>query len=415
MQADEDINSLKLLLNNQLKKESSLNCKKLKSGGIHDVDKITFKLFTSNCPFTTKEEIVEDRIKQPPYGSNLVTDTSNYTKFSKTSGTSSNPLLWLDTTKDWNHMLEAWEIIFNHAGLNPKHDKLFFAFSFGPFLGFWTAYDAAAKMNFMTIPGGGLNSNARLKLLADTSANVLLCTPTYALRLGKSIPKNHKLSVNKIIVAGEAGGSIPEIKDRISQLWGNVDVIDHHGMTEVGPVTYQDPNRPSYLNTLPGFHFAEVISPDSNCEVNDGEKGELVLTTLKRCDNALLRYKTGDIVEKSTINVDGHQRLTFKHGILGRTDDMHIIRGVNVFPSTIDAIIQKYNHIGEYRVISSTINSMEEIMLHVELNDHTVESKIINSLTDDLSSSLNLRIPITVVPEGTYKKFEFKSKRWIKE
>ena len=94
---------------------------------------------------------------------------------------------------------------------------------------------------------------------------------------------------------------------------------------------------------------------------------------------------------------------------------MHIIRGVNVFPSTIDAIIQKYNHIGEYRVISSTINSMEEIMLNVELNDHTVESKIINSLTDDLSSSLNLRIPITVVPEGTYEKFEFKSKRWIKE
>ena len=172
MQADEDINSVKLLLNNQLKKESSLNCKKLKSGGIHGVDEITFKLFTSNCPFTTKEEIVEDRIKHPPYGSNLVTDTSNYTKFSKTSGTSSNPLLWLDTTKDWNHMLEAWEIIFNHAGLNPKHDKLFFAFSFGPFLGFWTAYDAAAKMNFMTIPGGGLNSNARLKLLADTSANV---------------------------------------------------------------------------------------------------------------------------------------------------------------------------------------------------------------------------------------------------
>ena len=146
MQADEDINSLKLLLNNQLKKESSLNCKKLKSGGIHGVDEITFKLFTSNCPFTTKEEIVEDRIKHPPYGSNLITDTSNYIKFSKTSGTSSDPLLWLDTTKDWNHMLEAWEIIFNHAGLNPKQDKLFFAFSFGPFLGFWTAYDAAAKM-----------------------------------------------------------------------------------------------------------------------------------------------------------------------------------------------------------------------------------------------------------------------------
>ena len=312
-------------------------------------------------------------------------------------------------------MLEAWSIIFSNAGLNPKADKLFFAFSFGPFLGFWTAYEAASKMQFMTIPGGGLNSNGRLKLLNDTSATVLLSTPTYALRLGKLLTDNHKVHVKKIIVAGEAGGSIPEVKQKISRLWGNVEVIDHHGMTEVGPVTYQDPKRASYLNMLPGFHLAEVIDIESEQEVNFGETGELVLTTLKRSDNALLRYKTGDIVEKGNITINGIDTLTFRNGILGRNDDMHIIRGVNIFPSSIDAIIQKYDVIEEYRVLLFTLNSMKEIELNIEISDSSLETDIIKSLSNDFNSTLSLRIPINVVPEGTYEKYEFKATRWIKK
>ena len=413
MAEDGEIKSLRKLIDKLLKNCNSLNYKKLKLSGIDSADNVTKEIFTSRVPFTTKSEIVIDHTNNNPFGSNLILDQYQYPKFSKTSGTTSEPIFWVDSMDDWNHMLDAWSIIFNHAGLNPKVDKLFFAFSFGPFLGFWTAYEAASKMQFMTIPGGGLNSNGRLELLADTSASVLLCTPTYALRLGKLLTEKYKINVRKIIVAGESGGSIPEVKQKISQLWRNAEVIDHHGMTEVGPVTYQDQKRTSYLNMLPGFHLAEVIDPKSEKEVNFGEKGELVLTTLKRSDNALLRYKTGDIVEKGNIKINGIDTLTFRNGILGRNDDMHIIRGVNIFPSSIDAIIQKYDTIEEYRVFVFTLNSMKEIELNIELNDSSVELDIIKSLSNDFNSSLSLRIPIRVVPEGTYEKHEFKAIRWI--
>ena len=415
MPEDEEIKTLRELINKQLKNCDSLNYKKLKAAGIDSTDHVTREIFTSRVPFTTKSEIVTDHTNNKPFGSNLVKDQNQYPKFSKTSGTTSEPIFWVDSIDDWNHMLEAWSIIFSNAGLNPKADKLFFAFSFGPFLGFWTAYEAASKMQFMTIPGGGLNSNGRLKLLNDTSATVLLSTPTYALRLGKLLTDNHEMHVKKIIVAGEAGGSIPEVKQKISRLWGNVEVIDHHGMTEVGPVTYQDPKRSSYLNMLPGFHLAEVIDIESEQEVNFGETGELVLTTLKRSDNALLRYKTGDIVEKGNITINGIDTLTFRNGILGRNDDMHIIRGVNIFPSSIDAIIQKYDVIEEYRVLLFTLNSMKEIELNIELSDSSLETDIIKSLSNDFNSTLSLRIPINVVPEGTYEKYEFKATRWIKK
>ena len=150
MPEDEEIKTLRELINKQLKNCDSLNYKKLKAAGIDSPDNVTRELFTSRVPFTTKSEIVTDHTNNNPFGSNLVKDQNQYPKFSKTSGTTSEPIFWVDSIDDWNHMLEAWSIIFSNAGLNPKADKLFFAFSFGPFLGFWTAYEAASKMQFMT-------------------------------------------------------------------------------------------------------------------------------------------------------------------------------------------------------------------------------------------------------------------------
>ena len=162
MTEDNELNSLRRLIKHQLSNPNSLNATKLISKGIFDSDEVSREQFIDNCAFTTKSEIVLDHKKNPPFGSNLTRDLNNYNRLSKTSGTSGKSISWLDTPEDWSNMLDAWDVIYNSSELNTEHDVIYFAFSFGPFLGFWTAYEAAVRQGFRTVPGGGLSSDARI-------------------------------------------------------------------------------------------------------------------------------------------------------------------------------------------------------------------------------------------------------------
>ena len=212
---------------------------------LHDCEAIrTLEDFTRLVPFTTKTELIEDQKAHPPYGSNLTFPLERYTRFSQTSGTSAAPLRWLDTPESWDWMLDNWRTIYQAAGASAG-DRVFFAFSFGPFLGFWTSFEAAAKLGLLCIPGGGLSSEARMRAIVETSATILCCTPTYALRLGQIGTAGSQ--VRTIIVAGEPGGSISSTRAQIEKLWPGARVFDHHGMTEVGPVSYECAERPGTL------------------------------------------------------------------------------------------------------------------------------------------------------------------------
>src|SRR5439155_12217262 len=148
-------------------------------------------------------------------------------------GTHARPLCWLDTPESWDWILGCWETIFHIVGLRPG-DRLFFPFSFGPFLGFWAAFDAAARLGYLCLPGGGMSSVARLHFLLEHQVTVLFCTPTYALHLAQ-VARQQGLelahsAVRALIVAGEPGGSIPATRQQIERLWG-ARVFDHCGMT----------------------------------------------------------------------------------------------------------------------------------------------------------------------------------------
>ncbi|HEX4645481.1 MAG TPA: AMP-binding protein, partial [Verrucomicrobiae bacterium] len=314
--------------------------------------------FSRRFPFTTKQELVEDQRAHPPFGSNLTYPLERYTRFNQTSGTSGLPLRWLDTSESWDAMVDCWTEIYRAAGITSA-DHLYFACSFGPFLGFWVAFEAATRLGALCIPGGGLSSAARLRAMIDNGANVLCCTPTYALRLAE-VAAEEKINlqdslVRTILVAGEPGGSIPAFRARLEQAWPGVRVFDHHGMTETGPVTYECPLRPGVLHIVESAFYAEVIDPATGKHVGPGETGELVLTTLARTASPVLRYRTGDIVhvdqrikdfesgaekQKLTVNqnvetldlefgtgtcVCGRNELSLVGGILGRTDDMVVI------------------------------------------------------------------------------------------
>jgi phenylacetate-CoA ligase len=376
--------------------------------------------FTREVPFTTKSDIIADQLSRPPYGTNLTFPRSAYVRCHQTSGTTSTPISWLDTAESWRHIVGNWKRIFDAAGV-VSSDRFLFAFSFGPFLGFWSALEAAQKLSCFCFTGGAMTSLARWQALRNHELSVLCCTPTYARHLGEvARDAGLKLPLGQlrlIIVAGEPGGSIPVTRAVLSALWPGATVYDHHGMTEVGPVSYQCPAQPGTLHVLESAYLAEVIDPRSDRPMPDGDVGELVLTTLDRLGSPLLRYRTGDLVRarpRGTCRC-GRSELALDGGILGRCDDMTIVRGVNVFPSMIEDIVRAHPEADEYRVTVDTRSAMTELALEVECPlDDAAAKNLQKRLEQSLLTALNLRVPVQICAPGTLPRFEMKAHRWIK-
>ena len=384
---------------------------KLRQSGLKTSDVGCLDDFLQKVPFTKKAELLADHLAFPPFGSNLTQPLSDYTRFCQTSGTSSGqPIAYVDTAESWEDMLSCWRRVYEGAELVKGEDRLFFAFSFGPFLGFWTAYEAATR-DFIAIPSGGLSSQARLEMMARYAATTLCCTPTYALRLGEMIGAASgvplsSLKVKKIIVAGEPGGSILEVRARIEKLW-NARVYDHHGMTEVGPVSFEITEMPGNLIVIEEAYFAEVIDPQTGLEVAEGHEGELVLTNLKRTACPLIRYRTGDWVKKRIVQ----GRLTLEGGVIGRVDDMVVVRGVNLYPSAIESVVRQFPEVVEYLVQQHQVDAMHEIELLIEVPDHSASS-LVKKLETKLRDTFSLRIPVKLAESGSLPRHEFKAKRW---
>jgi phenylacetate-CoA ligase len=373
--------------------------------------------FSSRIPFTTKGEIVQDQAAHPPMGSNLTVHPSEYTRFSQTSGTTARPIQVWDTTGSWEWLLENWRRGFQLAGIE-RGTLAYFAFSFGPFLGFWTAFEAAASMGLRCIPGGGASTHARVRAILEHGTELLCCTPTYALHLA-DVAKIEGIDlsrsrVRKILVAGEPGGSLPAVRARLKEAWPGSEVYDHYGMSEVGPVAFSQDGMDGALRVLEDRYYVEIISPGTDRRVPDWHVGELVLTPLGREDWPLLRYRTGDIV-RARRDADGV--LWFEGGVLGRTDDMVIIRGVNVYPGAVEHAVRTVRGIGEYRVTVSNRGAMSECSVEIEVDgdlNGAGASHLVAELEAAFEKAFSLRIPVTPVPLRSLPRFDLKARRWVR-
>ena len=381
--------------------------------------------FFERTPFTTKQELALDQLAHPPYGSNLTYALERYSRFSQTSGTSGRPMRWLDTAESWDWMLANWRRVYESAGVTGA-DRVFFAFSFGPFLGFWVAFEAASRMGCLCMPGGGMPTAARLAVILDTGATVLCSTPTYAIHMAEVAEREGidlgRSQVRSIIVAGEPGGSIPATRRRIEELWPGARVMDHHGMTEIGPVSYGCPANPDMLHVIESAYIAEVIDPETGRAVPRGTRGELVLTNLGRAGSPLLRYRTGDLVAAAAAASSGQERcacgtsdLALPGGILGRSDDMVVVRGVNVYPGAIEEVLRGAGGVAEYRVRVSNAAGMTELSIEVEADGTGQADRLAHRLEARLREALSLRIPVSVTAAGALPRFEMKARRWIRE
>lgn len=359
--------------------------------------------------YTTKAELIEDQLRNPPFGTNLTYPINRYTRFSQTSGTTGTPMRWLDTPESWSWMLDNWTRVFQAAAVTAS-DRIFFAFSFGPFLGFWTAFEAATRMGCLAIPGGGMRSAARLREIIDMSATVLCCTPTYAIHLAEAAKEEDidlsRTTVRTILVAGEPGGSLPGTRARIERLWPGARVVDHYGMTEIGPVSYGCPKRPCVLHVMESAFIAEI-----------SDKRELILTNLGRLGSPVIRYRTGDVVDPAPPGQCecGTHDLALLGGILGRTDDMVVVRGVNVYPAAVEDVIGRVGGVAEFRVRVSTGRALTELVVEVEADSALAgDPNLPHRLEAALRDALSLRIPVAVVAPGSLPRFEMKARRWVR-
>ena len=378
-------------------------------------------VFRERFAFTLKEEIEQDQKLHPPYGSNLTYPLEHYIRLCQTSGTTRSPLRWLDTRDSWSWMLDCWSQVLERSGIGPT-DRLFFAFSFAAFLGFWTAFDAASRSGSLCIPGGGLSSAARLAMMRENGVTGLLCTPTYALRLGE-VTRAQELNaadipLRSILVAGEPGGSVRGVREQIQTLWPHAGLIDHHGMTEIGPVSYQCPARPGRLHVLESDYIAEVVQPDGCDPGLPGQLGELVLTNLGRPGSPLIRYRTGDLVRVSDDGpcACGSWELALQGGILARLDDMVVIRGINVYPSAVDDVFRSCRNVAEYCVHIDTGSALPKLKITVEPGrDCRDPVALAAEIESELQRTFSLRIPVAAVTRGSLPRFEMKAQRWIRK
>lgn len=362
-------------------------------------------------PFTTKQDLIDDQEAHPPYGTNLTHPRDRYVRLHQTSGTKGRPLRWLDDRESWDWVLECWRQIYGIVGLKSE-DRLFFAFSYGPFLGFWAAFDGAQRLGRFCLASGGMTTIARLRMILENAITVVCCTPTYALRMAE-VAEAEKLDlaqspVRMLIVAGEPGASIPSTRARIEAAWG-ARLFDHYGMTEIGSLGIECPEHPGGFHLLETECIAEVIDPASGGIVPPGVEGELVLTNLGRVGSPLLRYRTGDrVVADPKPCPCGRPFIRLRGGILGRADDMLIVRGTKVYPSALEAVVRRFSEVDEFRIVLAG----SELKLELELRAGAADPS--TRLVDAVRSELLFRPEVAIVAVGALPRAEMKSQRVVR-
>ena len=362
-----------------------------------------------SLPLTGKDELVADQGVNPPFGSNLTYELDRYVRMHQTSGSSGDqPLRWLDTKESWDWWLRIWsDHVYRSAGVT-QMDRVFFAFSFGPFIGFWSAFAGAERVGALAISGGAMTTEQRIRSLRDLGATVLLSTPTYALRMALHARElGLDLATSEIRVtihAGEPGASIPSTRDAIEAAYSATS-FDHTGMTELGPTGHSCAQRDG-IHLIESEFIFEVLDERGR----PAEEGELVGTNLGRWGMPLIRYRTGDRVVSSRETCScGSPYLKLAGGIQGRVDDMLTVRGVNLYPSQVEEIVRRHAGSSEFLIERRSVEQMDDVTVVVE----EAPGLSVERLEADLRQALGVRLGCRVVQAGALPRADLKAKRIV--
>jgi phenylacetate-CoA ligase len=356
-----------------------------------------------------------------PYGDALCVPLEEVTEFRQTSGTTGQPVYQPDTWQDWEWWAEAWSFILYAQGFR-KTDRVFIPFGYNIFVAFWAGHYAAEKIGCEVVPGGVLDTAARILKMQELRATAMMATPSYVLtmadtaknRLGLDPAKD--LWVRKILCAGEAGASIPSTRRRMEAAWG-AKVYDHVGATEIGAWGFECSEQ-SGLHINEALFLAEVEDPVSGEPITSpGKKGKLVITALDRRAQPCIRFDSKDLVEWMEGDCPcGRTFRRFKGGVLDRADDITKVKGVLLSPSAIEEVVRGFPELGdEYEVLVTQKGDTDHISLKVEARSGQEGNRenILGRLKDQLRLRTNLHYEIEIHafqslprPEGKARRFK---------
>lgn len=380
--------------------------------GWSDIDRI---------PLLTRDEWMRSQDEHPPYGELPIIGPERAVRLHTTSGTSGRtPLRALDTRRDWKWAAEMWCYALWGSGVRP-HDVAYVAFGYGSFIGFWGLHNGLEKIGALTIPGGAQTTANRVKQIIDFGCTVVASTPTYALRLAQEAEALgldlRSSPVSRIILSGEPGGSIPETKALIEEAWG-AKAFDTAGMTEISTIFMFEPeNQPGGCHIIEDHFIEQVIDPETGRELAYGESGERVCTSFGRTAIPLIRYRTADLVVKVPAASAGNGRAfdLYDGGLLGRVDDMKLVRGTNVYPRSVETIIRRYPAVEEFQIIIRREGIRDEVYVELDLPSEIGDqgwAELESSARTELADAHEgLRFILVRVESGALPRFELKAKR----
>jgi phenylacetate-CoA ligase len=321
----------------------------------------------------------------------------------------------VDTQESWDWWGACWATVLKGAGITAE-DRIFLPFSFGPFIGFWAAMEGARQIGAMTIPGGGSDSLQRLHIMRDLGATVLCCTPTYALRLAEVARREkfdlRSIPIRALVHAGEPGANVPHTKARIESAW-SAKCFDHAGASEVGAHSFECELQPGGVHILESEFIAEVLDLKSGQDALPGDIGELVITNLGRPGFPVIRYRTGDLVRLNSAPCEcGRSFARFEGGLLGRSDDMVTICGVNVYPTAIENVVRQFACVEEFQITVTKQQELHHLEVQIELDSDCDVRDVRGQVEQSIYRAISLRPTVTLAKQGALGRYEMKARRF---
>ena len=375
-------------------------------------------------PFVKKDEIRQDQMENPPFGSNLCVSMTELARVQGTSGTTGKPTAFGISKGDMERIAEAHARFMWGFGMR-QDDIVFIGSFFSLYWGSWGVLAGSERLGATAFPfGAGVagQSDRALEWMKEVRPTVFYGTPSYSLYLaekakGKGLDPKKDFSFRILFFSGEPGAGVPSTKGRIEETYGGI-CIDSGSTAEMTP--WMSDCECEYRQ---GMHlwqdvvYAELVDPKTKERVPYGTEGATVYTHLERTSQPMIRFWSGDIsmwVDDPCPCDRTYPRLP--KGIYGRADDMFVVRGENVYPSAIEDVIRSVKGFGdEFRIIISREKTMDELIVQAEFVSE-VDPGLVPGLKEELEAKLKasgLRTIVQMVEPGTLERTEFKAKRVI--
>jgi phenylacetate-CoA ligase len=392
-----------------------------KNAGLEPGDIKTFEDI-QKVPKIEKDMMREVQQHEPfPYGDMLSVPLERVTTFRQTSGTTGTPVYQACTWQDWEWWSESWCYILYAQGYRDT-DRVFIPFGYNIFVAFWAGHYGAEKIGCEVVPGGVLDTQARILKIQELRCTALMATPTYVLGMADTarnklnIDSARDLAIEKITVAGEPGGTIPTTKRRMEEAWG-AKVYDHIGITEVGSWSYECTQQPGGQHVNEALFLVEIEDMETGEIISEpGREGKMIITALDRLGKPAIRFDSKDVIRWANHSCDcGRTFRLIDGGVIGRADDITKVKGVLLAPTAIEEVVRSLPELAdEYEVVVGKKGDVDTILLKIEFlpGKETHQEAILSRLKDQLRMKTSLGYQIQVFPFGSLPRYEVKAKRF---